>query len=85
MEFTMPGYPSVPGSGTLDNLIQQVRVAPTQAAIEQALQAYEAYAAKSLPVLWLPEEYYQISVVKNNLGGVVPQNALGNITPELWK
>jgi peptide/nickel transport system substrate-binding protein len=85
MEFTMPGYPSVPGSGTLDTLIQQVRVAPTQAAIEQALQAYEAYAAKSLPVLWLPEEYYQISVVKNNLGGVIPQNALGNITPELWK
>jgi peptide/nickel transport system substrate-binding protein len=83
--YTDPGSSQVPGVAMLDNLIAKVRVTSTTAAIESALHSYSTYASKLLPVLWLPEEYYQISLIKKGLTGVNPQNALGTITPELWR
>ena len=39
------------------------------------MQAYSAYLAKNLPVLWVPNPDYQVSAVKNTLQGVL-QNPL---------
>jgi peptide/nickel transport system substrate-binding protein len=65
----------------MNNLIQQVRSTPGTSAID----AYESYAAKQLPGLWIPQPYAQISVIKNTLKGATPQNVIGtNITPEDW-
>ncbi|MFF0461840.1 peptide ABC transporter substrate-binding protein [Streptomyces mexicanus] len=49
-----------------------------------AMQDYSAYLAKNLPVIWLPEPDYQISVVKNGLGGFA-QDSLANFHPAQWK
>ncbi len=48
------------------------------------MQDYSAYLAKNLPVIWLPEPDYQISVVKNGLGGFA-QDSLANFHPAQWK
>lgn len=50
-----------------------------------SLYAYEDYAAKNLPVMWIPLQPFQISAVKDGLTGVDPQNNQGTITPEFWK
>jgi peptide/nickel transport system substrate-binding protein len=83
--YTDPGSSEVSGMTELDSLIEKVRFATTTAGVESALDSYSTYASKFLPVLWLPEEYYQISLIKKGLSGVNPQNALGTITPELWR
>jgi peptide/nickel transport system substrate-binding protein len=44
----------------------------------------EAYMAKNLPVLWMPEPYYQISAISTKLKGVLPQDPLLNLTAEGW-
>jgi peptide/nickel transport system substrate-binding protein len=49
-----------------------------------ALYAYEDYLAKQLPGLWMPQTDTQISAVTGKLGGVLPQDPLGNIYPENW-
>ncbi|MEV0839810.1 peptide ABC transporter substrate-binding protein [Actinocatenispora sera] len=49
-----------------------------------AMQDYSAALAKDLPVIWLPEPDYQISVVKNGLGGF-SQDSLANFHPAQWK
>jgi peptide/nickel transport system substrate-binding protein len=48
-----------------------------------AMQAYSAYLAQNLPVLWVPNPDYQVSAIKNTLGGVV-QNPLANMNPQQW-
>jgi len=52
--------------------------------LNQAIQDYSAALAKDLPVIWLPEPDYQISVVKNGLGGF-SQDSLANFHPAQWK
>jgi peptide/nickel transport system substrate-binding protein len=49
-----------------------------------ALYAYQDYVAKQLPGLWMPQTDTQISAVTDKLGGVFPQDPLGNIYPENW-
>lgn len=49
-----------------------------------AMQDYSAALAKDLPVIWLPEPDYQISVLKNGLGGF-SQDSLANFHPAQWK
>ena len=44
----------------------------------------EVYMAKNLPVLWMPEPYYQISAISTKLKGVLPQDPLLNLTAEGW-
>jgi len=50
----------------------------------KAMQEYSAALAKDLPVIWLPEPDYQISVVKDGLGGF-SQDSLANFHPAQWK
>lgn len=58
--------------------------ASTTSSSTQAIQDYSAALAKDLPVIWLPEPDYQISVVKSGLGGF-SQDPLANFHPAQWK
>jgi peptide/nickel transport system substrate-binding protein len=48
-----------------------------------AMQTYSAYLAQNLPVLWVPNPDYQVSAIKNTLGGVL-QNPLASMNPQQW-
>jgi len=49
-----------------------------------AFYAYEDYAAKQLPWLWLPDQS-NVFVYKSNLAGVTPLNPFsGTLNPEVW-
>jgi len=50
----------------------------------KVFDTYENYAATHLPDLWEPNFYYQISAIRSDLSGVVPQNPNLNINPEMW-
>ena len=58
--------------------------ATTTSTSTAAMQAYSAALAKDLPVIWLPEPDYQISVIKTGLGGFA-QDSLANFHPAQWK
>jgi peptide/nickel transport system substrate-binding protein len=64
----------------VDKLITQT----TTSSSEVAVQNYSAALAKDLPVIWLPEPDYQISVVRDGLGGFA-QDSLANFHPAMWK
>lgn len=49
-----------------------------------AMQDYSAALAKDLPVIWLPEPDYQISVIRTGLGGFA-QDSLADFHPAQWK
>ncbi len=49
-----------------------------------AFYAYEDYAARQLPWLWLPDES-NVFVYKSNLAGITPLNPFsGTLNPEVW-
>jgi peptide/nickel transport system substrate-binding protein len=50
----------------------------------EAMRAYARYGSESLPVIWQPNNDYQLTEIANNLKGVAPQNPYLNITPEDW-
>ncbi|WP_406496179.1 peptide ABC transporter substrate-binding protein [Streptomyces sp. NBC_01604] len=58
--------------------------ASTTSTSNEAIQGYSAALAKDLPVIWLPEPVYQVSVVRNGLGGF-SQDSLANFHPAQWK
>jgi peptide/nickel transport system substrate-binding protein len=62
----------------------QLITASTTSNSAQAVRDYSAAVAKDLPVIWLPEPDYQISVLKNGLGGF-SQDSLANFHPAQWK
>ncbi|MFJ5302455.1 peptide ABC transporter substrate-binding protein [Streptomyces sp. NPDC088350] len=64
--------------------VDELISASTTSSSTQAIQDYSAALAKDLPVIWLPEPDYQISVVKNGLGGF-SQDPLANFHPAQWK
>lgn len=64
--------------------VDQLITASTTSNSAQAVQDYSAAVAKDLPVIWLPEPDYQISVVKEGLGGFA-QDSLANFHPAQWK
>ncbi|MET7774356.1 MULTISPECIES: peptide ABC transporter substrate-binding protein [Streptomyces] len=71
--------------GTYSNPeIDRLITASTTSNSAQAVQDYSAAVAKDLPVIWLPEPDYQISVLKNGLGGF-SQDSLANFHPAQWK
>ena len=45
---------------------------------------YENYLAEQLPVIWQPNDSVAVYEVSRSLGGVVPLNSLGTLTPEYW-
>ncbi|GGN78850.1 ABC transporter substrate-binding protein [Streptomyces albiflavescens] len=64
--------------------VDKLITASTTSNSPQAVRDYSAAVAKDLPVIWLPEPDYQISVVKNGLGGFA-QDSLANFHPAQWK
>lgn len=48
-----------------------------------AMQNYDAYVTKNLPVIWMPNPAYQVSAIRNSLRGV-NQDPLANIQPQRW-
>ncbi|MGH9130531.1 MAG: ABC transporter substrate-binding protein [Acidimicrobiales bacterium] len=69
----------------MDSLIAATHTAtPSQA--QPALNTYQDYAATQLPgVIYEPEPDYQVTLVRNGITGVVPQNAYSFITPENFR
>ncbi|MEV0221637.1 peptide ABC transporter substrate-binding protein [Streptomyces sp. NPDC050704] len=64
--------------------VDKLITASTTSTSTQAVKDYSAALAKDLPVIWLPAPDYQISVVKNGLGGF-SQDSLANFHPAQWK
>ncbi|MGW3290480.1 peptide ABC transporter substrate-binding protein [Streptomyces sp. NPDC001002] len=64
--------------------VDELISASTTSSSNQAVQEYSAALAKDLPVIWLPEPDYQISVMKKGLGGF-SQDSLANFHPAQWK
>ncbi|MBF8188613.1 peptide ABC transporter substrate-binding protein [Nonomuraea sp. K274] len=50
----------------------------------EELKAFEEYLAQQVPVLWVPNPSYQLSMVRNGLQGADGQNPYSGVTPELW-
>jgi peptide/nickel transport system substrate-binding protein len=59
-------------------------IAATEAGALPAMYPYEDYLARQLPVIWLPTQYLQLSMIDSRLVGTQPQDPLGNLTPENW-
>lgn len=51
---------------------------------DAALQTYNDFLAKDLPVLWVPNPVYQVSAYRSNLEGVSPQDPMNLMYPEDW-
>ncbi|HEY0248082.1 MAG TPA: peptide ABC transporter substrate-binding protein [Gryllotalpicola sp.] len=56
--------------------------ATTQSTDSSAITDYSALLAKQLPVVWLPEPDYQISMIKTGL--TAPQDPMANFHPARW-
>jgi peptide/nickel transport system substrate-binding protein len=63
-----------------DRLINETHISSSL----NVLYDYEDYIAKQLPVIWLPVQYAQLSLIRDNLHGALPQDPLLNIYPENW-
>ncbi|WP_261165532.1 peptide ABC transporter substrate-binding protein [Microbacterium sp. Marseille-Q6965] len=50
---------------------------------DTAMQEYSAYGAINLPVMWMPNPVYQVSVIDSGLTGT-DQDSLGNFHPQRW-
>ncbi|MEW2547294.1 peptide ABC transporter substrate-binding protein [Streptomyces sp. NPDC047002] len=62
-----------------DKLIHAVLYSPDQ----DAMHAYGEYLARQLPVMWMPNPAYQVSVIRNDLRGV-EQNPTATFSPQSW-
>ncbi len=50
-----------------------------------AMNTYEDYLSKQLPVIWMPVAYAQLSEINKDLKGTGPQDPLLQIYPENWR
>ncbi|NED15214.1 peptide ABC transporter substrate-binding protein [Streptomyces sp. SID9124] len=64
----------------VDKLVEKT----TTDSSDAAMRKYSEALAKDLPVIWLPEPDYQVSVVRSGLGGFA-QDSLANFHPAMWK
>ncbi|CCB72437.1 putative peptide-binding transport protein (plasmid) [Streptantibioticus cattleyicolor NRRL 8057 = DSM 46488] len=67
-----------------DHPADRLITASTTSDSPQAMLDYSAALAKDLPVIWLPEPDYQISVIRDGLGGFA-QDSLANFHPAQWR
>jgi peptide/nickel transport system substrate-binding protein len=72
-------------SSTADNLINQT----ISSSKPSAMQAYDAYMAEQVPMIWFPMPVDGLDEVVNNLAGVIPSARAGIVpvalsTPEYW-
>lgn len=52
---------------------------------QSALQAYDQYVSAQIPIIWLPNLSYQISMISNKIHGADAQNPYIGLTPEEWR
>jgi peptide/nickel transport system substrate-binding protein len=81
------GAASNPGgysSATDDANIIATNTAAMHSAEFADLFKYEDYLARQLPVVWMPNEYSQLTMYKSDLTGVVPQSVLDFIYPQYY-
>jgi peptide/nickel transport system substrate-binding protein len=64
--------------------ITTTTTAASHSAETTALFKYQDYLAKQLPVVWMPNEYYQLTMYKSDLAGVVPQSVEDEIYPQYF-
>jgi peptide/nickel transport system substrate-binding protein len=64
--------------------ITTTTTAPSHTAETAALFKYQDYLAKQLPVVWMPNEYYQLTMYKSTLKGAVPQSVEDEIYPQFY-
>jgi peptide/nickel transport system substrate-binding protein len=69
---------------TVEALIKSITTGTTAASTSAAMDKYQVYVAKQLPVLWFPNAAYQISAISSKLGGVLAQDSTGHIYPSTW-
>ncbi|MDA8330674.1 MAG: ABC transporter substrate-binding protein [Candidatus Dormibacteraeota bacterium] len=69
---------------TNDANIRATHSEPTQAAEVAALFKYQDYLVQQLPVVWMPDTPYQLTMYKSNLKGLLPQGVFDEIYPELY-
>ncbi len=50
-----------------------------------AMDTYENYLARELPVIWMPVAYAELSAINKALNGTGPQDPLLQIYPESWR
>jgi peptide/nickel transport system substrate-binding protein len=62
-----------------DRLIRAVQYSADQ----NAMHAYGEYLAERLPVMWMPNPAYQVSVIRNDLRGI-DQNPTVTLSPQDW-
>ena len=87
------GYPSgerIFGTGAASNFgsyndpaFDELMAATLRADDDTAMQEYSAYGATNLPVMWMPNPVYQVSVIDSGLTGT-EQDSLGNFHPQRW-
>jgi peptide/nickel transport system substrate-binding protein len=65
-----------------DSATDKLIRATTQSNDATAITQYSALLAKQLPVVWLPEPDYQISVIKTGI--TAPQDPMANFHPARW-
>jgi peptide/nickel transport system substrate-binding protein len=64
------------------NILATETAPPAQS--QQVMTTYQDYLVKNLPVIWQPNPDFQISLIKNGLQGVLPQDPTLAINPEDW-
>ncbi|QIB41934.1 peptide ABC transporter substrate-binding protein [Streptomyces aureoverticillatus] len=62
-----------------DRIIRAVQYSPDM----KAVHAYGEYLADQLPVMWMPNPAYQVSVIRNDLRGI-EQNPTVTFAPQDW-
>ena len=67
-----------------DANIAASHVAPTAKAEVAALFKYEDFVVRQLPLVWLPNTPYQLTVYKSNLKGLLPQGVYEEIYPQYY-
>ncbi|MGI6879121.1 peptide ABC transporter substrate-binding protein [Microbacterium sp. gxy059] len=66
-----------------DAEFDEIMAATLEAGDDEAMQTYSEYGAENLPVMWVPNPVYQVSVIDTGLTGT-EQDSLGNFHPQRW-
>jgi peptide/nickel transport system substrate-binding protein len=78
-------YAGSDSGGYCDAQAQQLILATETSSDVHALYTYEDYLAKQLPVIWMPDQYYELTEINKNLKGTGPLDPLLQIYPENWR
>ena len=71
-------------NATNDANIAATHTAPSASGETKALFAYEDFLARQLPVVWMPNSPYQLTVYKAGLKNFVPQGVFDELYPQYY-